>query len=43
MLRAVHGSTVLYPCDANQTAELVARMADADGVRTCAPRAPRPR
>ena len=24
MLRAVHGSTVLYPCDANQTAKLVA-------------------
>ncbi|MFF4763937.1 transketolase [Streptomyces sp. NPDC001292] len=33
MMRAVHGSTVLYPCDANQTAELVARMADLDGVR----------
>ena len=32
MLRAVHGSTVLYPCDANQTADLVARMADLDGV-----------
>ncbi|PJM97612.1 transketolase [Streptomyces sp. CB01373] len=32
MMRAVHGSTVLYPCDANQTAELVARMADLDGV-----------
>ena len=24
MFRAVHGSTVLYPCDANQTAKLVA-------------------
>ncbi len=24
MMRAVHGSTVLYPCDANQTAHLVA-------------------
>ncbi|MEH0548120.1 transketolase [Streptomyces sp. B21-105] len=33
MLRAVHGSTVLYPCDANQTARLVATMADLDGVR----------
>ncbi|KOV66658.1 transketolase [Streptomyces sp. AS58] len=33
MFRAVHGSTVLYPCDANQTAHLVAAMADLDGVR----------
>ncbi|MER7486934.1 transketolase [Streptomyces sp. NPDC126497] len=33
MMRAVHGSTVLYPCDANQTARLVAAMADLDGVR----------
>ncbi|MFD7441721.1 transketolase [Streptomyces sp. NPDC059909] len=33
MFRAVHGSTVLYPCDANQTARLVAAMADLDGVR----------
>jgi transketolase len=32
MLRAVHGSTVLYPCDANQTAKLVARMADQEGI-----------
>jgi transketolase len=32
MLRAVNGSTVLYPCDANQTAHLVAAMADLDGV-----------
>ncbi|WP_281186043.1 transketolase [Actinomadura kijaniata] len=31
--RAVHGSTVLYPCDANQAARLVAAMADAEGVR----------
>jgi transketolase len=31
-LRAVHGSTVLYPCDANQTAGLVAAMADLDGI-----------
>ncbi|MFJ1737017.1 transketolase [Streptomyces sp. NPDC088254] len=33
MFRAVHGSTVLYPCDANQTARLVATMARLDGVR----------
>jgi transketolase len=33
MMRAVHGSTVLYPCDANQTARLVAEMAGLDGVR----------
>ncbi|GAB2918052.1 transketolase [Streptomyces heilongjiangensis] len=33
MMRSVHGSTVLYPCDANQTAKLVATMADLDGVR----------
>ncbi len=32
MMRAVHGSTVLYPCDANQTAKLVAQMADLDGI-----------
>ncbi|MFI6815642.1 transketolase [Nonomuraea sp. NPDC050328] len=32
MVRAVHGSTVLYPCDANQAAALVAEMADLDGV-----------
>ena len=32
MMRAVHGSTVLYPCDANQTAQLVAEMADRDGI-----------
>jgi len=31
-LRAVHGSTVLYPCDGNQTAHLVAAMADLDGI-----------
>ena len=30
--RAVHGSTVLYPCDANQTVQLVAAMADRAGV-----------
>ncbi|MDQ1024927.1 transketolase [Streptomyces umbrinus] len=33
MFRAVHGSTVLYPCDANQTAKLVAEMAGREGVR----------
>jgi transketolase len=32
MMRAVHGSTVLYPCDANQTAKLLALMADNDGI-----------
>ena len=31
-IRAVHGSTVLYPCDANQTAKLVAAMADLEGI-----------
>jgi transketolase len=31
-LRAVHGSTILYPSDANQTAKLVATMADLDGI-----------
>jgi transketolase len=31
-LRAVHGSTVLYPSDANQTARLVATMADLEGI-----------
>jgi transketolase len=30
--RAVHGSTVLYPCDGNQTAKLVRAMADLDGI-----------
>jgi transketolase len=30
--RAVHGSTVLYPSDANQTAKLVAAMADTEGI-----------
>ncbi|MFF4488939.1 transketolase [Streptomyces sp. NPDC001544] len=33
MFRAVHGSTVLYPCDANQTAKLVAAMEGLDGIR----------
>ena len=31
-MRAVYGSTVLYPSDANQTAKLVALMADTDGI-----------
>src|SRR5204862_1814493 len=42
-LRAVHGSTVLHPCDANQTAKLVAKMADRDGIvyiRTLRPNTP---
>jgi transketolase len=33
MVRAVHGSTVLHPCDANQTARLVQAMADGSGIR----------
>jgi transketolase len=43
MLRAVHGSTVLHPCDANQTVKLVAAMADLDGIsylRTLRPATP---
>ena len=32
MFRAVYGSTVLYPCDPNQTAQLVAQMADHGGI-----------
>ena len=32
MMRAVHGSTVLYPCDANQAAQLVVAMADLRGI-----------
>jgi transketolase len=42
-LRAVHSSIVLHPCDANQTAKLVAAMADADGIvflRTLRPNTP---
>jgi transketolase len=31
-MRAVHGSTVLYPSDANQTAKLLPLMADNDGI-----------
>jgi transketolase len=30
--RAVHGSVVLHPCDANQTAKLVAALADHEGI-----------
>ncbi|MFE7134983.1 transketolase [Streptomyces sp. NPDC057638] len=32
MMRAVHGSTVLYPCDANQTVRLVEDMAELPGI-----------
>ncbi|MEV6006398.1 transketolase [Streptomyces sp. NPDC051976] len=32
MMRAIHGSTVLYPCDANQAAALTAAMADQPGI-----------
>jgi transketolase len=32
IFRAVHGSTVLYPCDATSTVALVAAMADREGV-----------
>jgi transketolase len=32
MMRAVHGSAVLYPCDANQTARLVGVMAERKGI-----------
>jgi transketolase len=32
MMRAVCGSTVLYPCDANQTAQLVGQMVDLKGI-----------
>jgi transketolase len=42
-LRAVHGSTVLHPCDANQTARLVVKMADLEGIsyiRTLRPNTP---
>jgi transketolase len=31
-IRAIHGSTVLHPSDANQTAKLVAAMADQQGI-----------
>jgi transketolase len=42
-LRAVHGSTVLHPSDANQTAKLVEQMAGTDGIvylRTLRPATP---
>jgi transketolase len=32
MMRAVYGSTVLYPCDANQTAILANQMAELPGI-----------
>jgi transketolase len=32
MMRATYGSTVLYPCDANQTAQLVGALADVPGI-----------
>jgi transketolase len=32
MMRAVYGSTVLYPCDANQTAQLLAQMPELKGI-----------
>lgn len=32
MMRAVYGSTVLYPSDANQAAQLVGAMAELDGI-----------
>src|SRR6187431_2837265 len=41
--RAVHSSVVLHPCDANQTAKLVAALADVDGIaylRTLRPATP---
>ncbi len=31
-MRAIHGSTVLHPSDANQTAKLVEQIADRDGI-----------
>ncbi|HEX4980024.1 MAG TPA: transketolase [Acidimicrobiales bacterium] len=30
--RAIHGSTVLYPCDANQTAKLLEQLVDRPGI-----------
>jgi transketolase len=42
-LRAIHSSVVLHPCDGNQTAKLVAEMADTDGIvflRTLRPDTP---
>ena len=37
MMRAVHGSTVLQPSDPNQTAKLVAQMADTTACASCGP------
>jgi transketolase len=31
-MRAVHSSAVIYPCDANQTAQLMGAMAERDGI-----------
>src|SRR5439155_16144422 len=42
-MRAIHSSVVLHPCDANQTAQLVAAMVDAEGIvflRTLRPNTP---
>jgi transketolase len=42
-LRAIHGSTVLHPCDANQTARLVAELTEREGIsylRTLRPATP---
>jgi len=42
-LRAIHSSVVLHTCDANQTAKLVAEMADTEGIvflRTLRPNTP---
>jgi transketolase len=42
-MRAIHSSTVLHPSDANQTAKLVAAMADTEGIvfmRTLRPNTP---
>jgi transketolase len=44
MMRAVHGSTVLYPSDGNSTAHLVETMANTDGIsyiRTTRERTPK--
>ncbi len=43
MMRAIHGSTVLHPCDGNQTGRLVAAMAELEGIsyiRTLRPNTP---
>ncbi len=43
LLRAIHSSVVLHPCDANQTAKLVVAMADTKGIvfmRTLRPNTP---